>query len=86
MYDIEWGSTLKPIGRPAIYPWHDMEVSTMKSFFIPGFPDDNAKLKRTWNSVSSCRCKIQKTTGKKFSIRRDRDDLGREGLRVWRVK
>lgn len=56
-------------GRPAKYPWADMEVGD--SFLSP----DQAP-----NTMSNVRLKAEKRTGFKFTTRAEGD-----GTRIWRI-
>ena len=76
-------SMFRPEGRPLKYPWLKLELSTGTPLRGPSFlvSCPQVELKRLWSTLGSSARSIERRTGKKFVMRRDK-----KGIRVWRVK
>jgi hypothetical protein len=75
MFAIEKNVPVHPGGRPAKYPWRNMEI--MDSFLVPCAPSERD---RTFSRITSCKSNAERSTGFQFIIRCEE-----KGLRVWRV-
>lgn len=69
-------------GKRRIYPLFELEVGD--SFFVP-FEGDEGKNKKLANSILGC-ARRNRHDGKKFTTRTQKNSLGVNGVRCWRIK
>lgn len=70
-------------GRRRLYPLAEMEIGD--SFFVPFNENEDISNKKLANSILGC-ARRSRHNGKKFVIRTQKNSLGVNGVRCWRIK